>query len=137
MLAKEYVKKRAIFEYLVCLLKGEKKMKASINVVNVIYNSNSKLTATWIQQIAKYQCINNVLSSFRQRKHQKISRIIDDEDIADMCHKWIRNNESHITPHQFKEFVQDILLLKTGINKNVISVSTARQWLNILGYHYQ
>ncbi len=48
MLAKEYVKKKVIFEYLVCLLKGEKKMKASINVVNVIYNSNSKSTATWI-----------------------------------------------------------------------------------------
>ena len=46
MLAKEYVKKRAIFEYLVYLLKGEKKMKASINVVNVIYNSNSKSIAT-------------------------------------------------------------------------------------------
>jgi len=54
MLAKEYVKKRAIFEYLVCLLKGEKKMKVSINVVNVIYNSNSKSTATWIRQTVKY-----------------------------------------------------------------------------------
>ncbi len=61
MLAKEYVKKRAIFEYLICLLKGEKKMKASINVVNVIYNSNSKLTATQIRQTAKYWCINNAL----------------------------------------------------------------------------
>ena len=48
MLAKEYIKKRAIFEYLVCLLKGEKKMKASMDVVNMIYNSNSKSKATWV-----------------------------------------------------------------------------------------
>ena len=46
MLAKEYIKKRAIFEYLIRLLKGEKKMKASMGVVNIIYNSNSKSTAT-------------------------------------------------------------------------------------------
>jgi len=45
MFAKEYVKKRAVFEYLVCLLKREKKMKASMNVVNMIYNSNSKSKA--------------------------------------------------------------------------------------------
>ena len=54
-----------------------------------------------------------------------------------MCHKWIQNNKSHTTSHQFKEFVQDILLSKISINKNVISVSIARWWLNILGYHYQ
>jgi len=54
-----------------------------------------------------------------------------------MCHKWIRANGSHTTPHQFKEFVQDILLPKAGINKNTISLSTARRWLNVLGYYYQ
>jgi len=68
---------------------------------------------------------------------RKTSRIIDNEDIADMCYKWIRNNKSHTTLHQFKEFVQNILLPKTGINKNVISISTARRWLNILRYYYQ
>ena len=46
MLVKEYIKKRVIFEYFIRLLKGEKKMKASIDVVNIIYNSNSKSTAT-------------------------------------------------------------------------------------------
>ncbi len=54
MLAKEYVTKRAIFEYLKHLLKEEKKIKASMDTVNIVYNSNSKLTATWVQKIAKY-----------------------------------------------------------------------------------
>ena len=89
MFAKEYVKKRAVFEYLVCLLKGEKKMKASMDVVNMIYNSNSKSKATWIWQMANYWCINNALPPSRREKHQKVSRIIDDEDIAEMCYKWI------------------------------------------------
>ncbi|CAG8742119.1 5597_t:CDS:1, partial [Funneliformis caledonium] len=50
MLAKEYIKKRFIFEYLVYLLNEKKKIKASIDVINMIYNSNSKLKAIWIQQ---------------------------------------------------------------------------------------
>src|SRR6266498_971142 len=98
MLAKEYVIKRVIFEYLKHLLKGEKKMKASMDAVNIVYNSNSKSTATWVQKTAKYWYINNILPISRQEKHQKINRIIDDEDIAKMCHKWIRANGSHITP---------------------------------------
>lgn len=48
MLAKDYVKKRAIFEYFVHLLEGEKKMKASMDVVKIVYNSSSKSTATWV-----------------------------------------------------------------------------------------
>ena len=48
MSAKEYVKKRAIFDYSVHLLKGEKKVKASMEVVKTVYNSSSKLKATWV-----------------------------------------------------------------------------------------
>ena len=54
MLAKEYVTKRAIFEYLKHLLKGEKKMKANMDAVNIVYNNNSKSTATWVRKITKY-----------------------------------------------------------------------------------
>ena len=99
MLAKEYVTKRAIFEYLKHLLKGEKKMKASMDAVNIVYNSNSKSTATWVRKTAKYWCINNTLPTSCRGKHQKISRIIDDEDITKICHKWIRENGSYTTPH--------------------------------------
>ncbi len=81
--------------------------------------------------------INNILPISRRGKHQKINQIIDDEDIAKVCHKWIQANGSHTTPHQFKEFVQDILLPKVSVNKNTISLNTARWCLNVLGYYYQ
>ena len=75
--------------------------------------------------MAKYWYINNTLPISHQGKHQKISRIIDDEDIAERCHTWIHANRSHTTPHQFKEFVQELLLPGMGINKT-ISISTAQ-----------
>ena len=75
--------------------------------------------------MAKYWYINNTLPISCQGKHQKISRIIDDEDIAERCHTWIHANRSHTTPHRFKEFVQESLLPGMGINKT-ISISTAQ-----------
>jgi hypothetical protein len=136
MSANEYVWKRAIFEYSVRLIKGEKKMKASTEVVKIVYNSNSKSKATRVREMAKYWYNNHMLPISRRGKHQKLSRIIDDEDTAEKCHTWIRANGGHTTPHQFKEFVQESLFPGTGINKT-ISISTVRRWLNILGYHYQ
>ena len=123
MSAQEYVKKRVIFEYLVRLLKGEKKMKASMEAVKIVYNSEHKRTAT---RMAKYWHNNYTLPISCRGKHQKLSRIIDDEDIAERCHTWIRINGSHTTPHRFKEFVQESLLPEIGTNKT-ISTRTARR----------
>ena len=86
--------------------------------------------------MAKYWYNNHMLPISRRGKHQKLSRIIDDEDTAEKCHTWIRANGGHTTLHQFKEFVQELLFPGMSINKT-ISVSTVRRWLNIIGYHYQ
>ena len=136
MPAQEYVKKRVIFEYLVRLLKGEKKMKASMEAVKIVYNSDRKWTATRVREMAKYWHNNYTLPISCRGKHQKLSRIIDDEDIAERCRMWIRMNGNHTIPHRFKEFVQESLLPEIGANKT-ISTRTARRWLKILGYHYQ
>src|SRR5438128_6321553 len=90
-----------------------------MEVVKTVYNSSSKSKATWVREMAKYWYINNTLPISRQGKLQKISRIIDDEDITERCHTWIRANRSHTTPHQFKEFVQESLLPGMGINKTI------------------
>ena len=76
MSAQEYVKKRVIFEYLVRLLKGEKKMKASMEAVKIVYNSNRKWTATRVREMAKYWHNNYTLPISCRGKHQKLSRII-------------------------------------------------------------
>src|SRR5689334_17270246 len=105
-------------------------MKASMEAVKIVYNSERKRTATRVREMAKYWHNNHTLPISCRGK---LSRIIDDEDIAET---WIHINGSHTTPHRFKEFVQGSLLPEIGTNKT-ISTRTARRWLNILGYHYQ
>ena len=74
-------------------------IKASMEIVKTIYSSSNKSKATWVQEMAKYWYINNTLPISRQEKHQKINRIIDDEDIAERCHTWICVNGNHTTLH--------------------------------------
>ena len=38
------------------------------------------------------------------------------------------------TPLKFKEFVEEELLVNSGILKNTIGIATAVRWLNVLGY---
>ena len=67
--------------------------------------------------MAKYWYNNHMLPISRRGKHQKLSRIIDDEDAAEKCHTWIRSQGGTITPLKFKEFVENKLLVNSGIMK--------------------
>ncbi|CAI2181215.1 13064_t:CDS:2 [Funneliformis geosporum] len=106
----EYNKKRAIFEYLRRLDDNENgKVKASIEAAK--------------------------LSS---RQTSKIVHLIDDEDIAEKCHTWIRSQGGTTTPLKFKEFVEEKLLVNSGIlKKKTIDIATAARWFNVLGYFFQ
>lgn len=87
---------------------------------------------------AKYWLQHFQLPPTFQGKHQKIIRLVDDEDVAAKCQAWIRSQGGHTTPKKFKEFVKQTLLLKTGITKQkTISDSTSRRWLNVLGFFHQ
>src|SRR5436853_2587601 len=73
-----------------------------------------------------------------QGKHQKSIRLIDDEDVAEKCHVWIRDQNYKVTPIKFKEFIEQNLLVQLGMNKKkTINISTAVCWLHILGYTKQ
>ncbi|CAG8724465.1 10503_t:CDS:2, partial [Cetraspora pellucida] len=76
------INKRAIYEYLCLLSKnnGHGKIKASLE-----------------------------LPLSRHGKHQKTIRIIDDEDIKNKCHIWIRSQNFEVTPATFKTFIEDEL----------------------------
>ena len=64
--------------------------------------------------------------------------MIDDEDIAEECHTWIRSQDGKIIPLKFKEFVEQKLLINSRIiKKKTISKATAVRWLNVLGYTFQ
>jgi hypothetical protein len=138
--AAEYNKLRAVYEYLVRVGKGSGKLKSSSEAAEVVFLGSGISKARSIRYIANYWLRYNTLPSSQRGKHQKTLRLIDDEGIAQQCKSWIRKEGGNngISPTQFKTYVETILLPRNGIFKQkTISLSTARRWLNILGFFYQ
>jgi hypothetical protein len=135
----EYNKKCAVFEYLKRLDdNGSGKIKASIEAAKLVFIEYAPYKPRTIQYWANFWLKNNHLPVSRQGKHQKMVRLIDEEDIAEECHTWIRSQGGTTTPLKFKEFVEQRLLVNTGITKKkTICVDTAARWLNVLGYFFQ
>ena len=135
----EYNKKRAIFEYLRRLDEnGRGKAKASKEAAELVYIEHAPFKARSIQYWANYWLQYNHLPVSRQGKHQKTIRLIDDEDVAEECYSWIRSQGGTTTPLKFKEFIEQKLLINTGITKKkTISMATSARWLNVLGFSFQ
>ncbi|CAI2180525.1 12899_t:CDS:2 [Funneliformis geosporum] len=111
----EYTKKWAIFEYLIRLDdNGKRKMKASMESAQLVFVEVS-----------------------HQGKYKKMIQLIDDENIVEQYHTWIRSQGGITTPLKFKEFVENKLLVDSGITKKTISAATATRWLNILSYFFK
>jgi len=119
--AAEYTKKRAIFEYLIRLDdNGKGKMKASMESARLVFIESASYysyKARSIRYWAKYWLQYNHLPVSHQGKHKKTIRLIDDEDIVEQCHTWIRSQGGTTTPLKFKEFVENKLLVDSGIMK--------------------
>ncbi|POG57683.1 hypothetical protein GLOIN_2v1791456 [Rhizophagus irregularis DAOM 181602=DAOM 197198] len=103
----EYNYKRAIFEYLTLLNNnnGHRKIDISLEVAQKIFIDES-----------------------RCGKHQKTIRIIDDEDVAERCHIWIRKQDFKATPALFKKFIETELFPSIGITreKSIALMTAAR-----------
>ena len=139
MKASEYNKKWAIFEYLKQLNKnGGGTMVASLKVAQTIFLDGGVWKARQIRYWAKYWLLYNTLPISYQGKYQKTIWLIDDEDIVEKCHAWICDQNFKVIPAKFKEFIEQNLLVKLGINKKkTINIATATRWLHILGYTKQ
>jgi hypothetical protein len=136
----EYNWKRAIYEYLTLSNNnnGRRKIRDSLEVAKKVFIDGGPWRARRIRYITNFWLNNNKLLISRQGKHQKTHRLIDDEDIADMCKGWFREQNYNATPSKFKSFIQEELLPKIGVSKRKnISLMTATRWLNILGYSFQ
>ncbi|RGB42597.1 hypothetical protein C1646_750781 [Rhizophagus diaphanus] len=136
----EYNYKRAIFEYLTLLNNnnGHGRIDISLEVARKIFIDGGVWKARKIRNLTKYWLLNNKLPESKIGKHQKIIRIIDDEDIAERCHTWIRKQDFNTTPTLFKKFIDNELFPNIGITKEKsIALTTATRWLNVLGYSFQ
>ncbi|CAI2176131.1 8063_t:CDS:2 [Funneliformis geosporum] len=98
-----------IFEYLKRLDDNEgNKTKASIEAAQLVFIDNAPYRA----------------------------RTIHDENIAKEYHTWIRSQGGKITPLKFKTFIEQKLLVDSGIMKKNISTKIATRWLKVLGYFF-
>ncbi|CAG8600456.1 2800_t:CDS:2, partial [Racocetra fulgida] len=109
LIVKEYNYKRAIFEYLSLLSNnnGRGKIKASLEVAQKIFIDGGVWKARKIQYLTKYWLLNDKLPPSRHGKHQKTIRIIDDEDIKDKCHTWIRSQNFKVNLAGLKKFIEE------------------------------
>jgi len=113
-------------------------VKASLNTAQMVFIDGGAWKARQIRYWANYWLLHNALPISFQGKHQKSIRLIDDEDVAEKCHVWIRDQNYKVTPIKFKEFIEQNLLVQLGMNKKkTINISTAVRWLHILGYTKQ
>ena len=79
----EYNKKRAIFEMLICIkVNGKGLIKASVEAAELVFIDSHPHKARCIRVWAKYWLRNSQLLPTFQGKHQKIIRLVDDEDVA-------------------------------------------------------
>ncbi len=113
-------------------------VKASIEAAELVFIKSALYRARTIRYWANYQLQYKHLPISRQGKHQKTLRLIDDEDIVKKCHMQIWSQGGKITSLKFKDFVEQKLLINSGImKKKTISTETAMRWLNVLGYFFQ
>ncbi|CAJ0838087.1 12669_t:CDS:2 [Entrophospora sp. SA101] len=133
----EYNKKHAIFEYLKRLNNGKRKINSSLEAAQIVFIDPAPCKSRTVRYWASYWLSNKSIPISKQGKHKKIIRLIDDEDIAEKSHLWIRSQGGTTTPTKFKEFIEQNLLLDTGTTKKSMSITTASRWLNVLGYTFK
>ncbi|CAG8813181.1 19402_t:CDS:1, partial [Dentiscutata erythropus] len=135
LIAYEYNRKRAIYEYLVRLNKNSSKMAASKASAKIVYIDPAENKGTTIIGWANYWLEHNCLPESQQGKHKKIKSLSDNEDFIKKCHEWIHSQNGITCPSKFKKFVEDTFL--KDLDKKTICISTVSQWLRKLGYNYR
>lgn len=138
--ALEYNERRAVYEYLMRLDNGHGKIKASQEAANMVYISPRPHRSKRIRSVANFYLNHKSFPLSHRGQHQKYKRLIDDEDIALKCQKWIRQESglNGINSSQFKQYVDNVILPEClGETRKSISIRTARRWLNSLGCQFE
>jgi len=68
-----------------------------------------------VAEYNKKRVIFEYLTRLDQGKHKKTIRLIDDGNIAEKCHIWIHSQGETTTSQKFKEFVENKLLVDSGV----------------------
>lgn len=116
------------------------KISASLQIACELFpEGNSEWKARSIRQWATYFLANSKLPELKSGRHQKVSSLIDCEDVQNECLQWLRTaNPNMVHSRSFSEWVQTQLHIRLDNPEPVnLSDRQARRWLNRLGFEYR
>jgi hypothetical protein len=137
----DFVRLMATKRYLLKILSNpESKMESSIQVASELYpESNTEWKARSIRQWASHFLQHSSLPTLNQGRHQKVSSLVDCEDVQRECLLWLRTtNHNLINGRSFSQWVSSELHLRLDYSDSIkLSPRQATRWLNKLGFEYQ
>ena len=137
----DFVRLMAVKRYLYRIQSNqESHVCASNQIASELYpDSNTEWKARSIRKWASYFLMHQSLPELNQGKHQKVSSLIDCEDVRSECLIWLRQtNPNLINGRSFSVWVTSHLHLRLEYPDPVkLSSRQATKWLNKLGYEYR
>lgn len=134
----EYLQYLSIKAYYKAVLSGQPKCKASLNIAEVIFSKfgKSNYKAVAIRNWAKYYLQHNELKPFICGKHPKTQTIITDPGTQEFLRLELRAMPMlHRTPFAFMLHLNNNLLQTIPNAPTKVSQSTARRWMQFLGFN--
>ena len=137
----DFIRLMAVKRYLLTIQSCTANRKqASMTIANELYPEfNTEWKARSIRQWALYFLQHSSLPILNQGKHQKVSSLVDCEDVQRECLIWLRMaNHNIINGRSFSQWVTENLhtLLDSPIPVK-LSPRQATRWPNKLGFEYQ
>jgi hypothetical protein len=137
----DFVRLRTIKRFFEMTIDDRKRqMLSSQQIARELYPEFSNdWKARCIRRWASHFLIHHVLPPLSQGKHQKVSSLIDCEDVQTACLGWLRSaNPNMINGRSFSQWVKSELHLLLDHPESIqLSIRRATVWLNKLGYEYQ
>lgn len=134
----DFVRMIAVERYLQALLTEKNaKVRSSLLIASQLFaKCNQAWKAKSIRMWADFYLIHKRLPPSNQGRHQKVSSLIDCEDVRLHCIRWIRScDPNKITGRTFASWIQQNLHEKLEFPDPVqISVRHATRWLHSLGF---
>lgn len=137
----DFVRLTAVRQYLENILEHPRsKVSSSQKIASILFkgfSSNHKSKA--IRKWASFFVTNHSLPMSKQGRHQKVSSMLDCEDVKAKCLEWMRTTSANkICSRSFASWVRTELHELLGLpNPIPLSDRNASRWMNSLGFEFR
>jgi len=137
MLGPQYVQICVLLKFFELRVEGKSRVKAAQGAPGCLPAAIQKSHST-IRVWARHFEGSGVLPSSRRGCHQKSFSMLRDEDFLALCVDWLRLQPANArTPQKFRAHLEtEVLPMLTGAVQTTVSESTARRWMQAVGYKY-